>query len=361
VDLAGGTRTISLINSATFAGVISNGALSLLASSNNQGLNLANTNTYTGTTTVTRGVLRPRVAGALPVNTTLVMNSQGLEEWDTATLDLSQLPEAGAAVGSLAGTASSFVDLGTKTLTVGGNNTSTTFAGAITNTGSLVKTGSGSLTLTGPNTYSGATTVQAGTLVVVRTNLTATIGPSTMALAFSNQTPGTYPVLYGGSLPGVSSGPVSASGLANGQTATWDSTGGNVTVSSIPPAGETIGDFLPPGEPTNAAQVGKYLIGGATNFTSASEAPVLTANSSVLVLSAIIRTNDAGYSSNQVVGQWVTQLPQFSSLAPGSNEVVGTASANQTNVPAGFERRDFTVNRSNGPTRLFLRLKAVLE
>ena len=55
----------------------------------------------------------------------------------------------------------------TITITVGSDNTNTTFSGVIQNglsTTSLVKTGSGTLTLAGTNTYTGTTTVSTGTL-----------------------------------------------------------------------------------------------------------------------------------------------------------------------------------------------------
>ncbi len=67
-------------------------------------------------------------------------------------------------IGSLAGTGG--VELGSGTLAVGVNNSSTVFSGVISGTGSLVKTGSAILTLTGTNTYTGITTNLAGSLLV---------------------------------------------------------------------------------------------------------------------------------------------------------------------------------------------------
>ena len=78
-----------------------------------------------------------------------------------------------AAIGSLSGVDGSTVTLGNGTLRIGGDNTSTNFAGSIsdsggvsTNTGgSIVKVGAGTLTLSGSNnSYSGTTTLTGGTL-----------------------------------------------------------------------------------------------------------------------------------------------------------------------------------------------------
>ena len=51
-------------------------------------------------------------------------------------------------------------------LTAGGNNTSTTYGGALSGSGSLTKAGAGDLILTGSNTYSGQTTIGSGTLQI---------------------------------------------------------------------------------------------------------------------------------------------------------------------------------------------------
>ena len=74
----------------------------------------------------------------------------------------------GTTVGSLAGTSNgAIVALGGKTLTVGGNNLSTSFAGSVAGSGSLVKEGTGTLTITsGGRINSGATIVSQGTLEI---------------------------------------------------------------------------------------------------------------------------------------------------------------------------------------------------
>lgn len=74
-----------------------------------------------------------------------------------------------SSIGSLAGGGASGgnVSLGANTLTVGGLNTNTTYAGVISGTnGALTKTGSGVLTLSAANSYTGETTASDGTLVI---------------------------------------------------------------------------------------------------------------------------------------------------------------------------------------------------
>jgi autotransporter-associated beta strand protein len=77
-------------------------------------------------------------------------------------MDLSGLTQSAVTIGSLAGSGS--VDNAGFNLTVGNNNLSTLFSGAISGRGGLTKSGTGTLTLNGANTYSGPTTVSAGVL-----------------------------------------------------------------------------------------------------------------------------------------------------------------------------------------------------
>lgn len=84
-----------------------------------------------------------------------------------ATLDLGGFSNS---VGSLAGAGTVTTSApGPVTLTTGGNDTSTTFSGSLTDGSgqlALTKTGSGTLILSGDSTFSGGTVVQEGSLLV---------------------------------------------------------------------------------------------------------------------------------------------------------------------------------------------------
>ena len=70
-------------------------------------------------------------------------------------------------VGGLTGSSDvALTDLGggAVTLSVGGNNQSTTYDGSLTGLGNLTKVGNGALTLTNTHSYQGATTIAGGTL-----------------------------------------------------------------------------------------------------------------------------------------------------------------------------------------------------
>ncbi len=81
-----------------------------------------------------------------------------------ASLDLTEQTAPGVTIGSLEGSGG-HVHLGTNNLTVGSNNLSTEFHGAIQDEGSLTKIGTGNLTLSNASTYTGGTIVNGGTLL----------------------------------------------------------------------------------------------------------------------------------------------------------------------------------------------------
>ena len=137
---------------------------------------LYGTNTYSGSTTVNGGVVRGGATNAFsPTSTFITADSLGV------LLDLNSFSQT---IGGLSGGGSTGgnVTLGIGTLTLGGNNVSTTYAGAIIGAGGLVKQGTGVFTLSGANnTYSGQTTVNQGVFQAGVTN--AFSRNSTVAMA----------------------------------------------------------------------------------------------------------------------------------------------------------------------------------
>ncbi len=183
-------------------------------------LTLAGTtaNTYTGITTVNAGTLDlsktgsvNALAGNLIVGdgsgsaTVRWLAANQVADSSAITLDATGTPVLNLngysdTVGSLASSnASAAVQLGSGSLTTGGDNSSTAFAGVISGTGgSLTKTGSGTLTLTGANTYSGGTTVSAGVLQGSTTSLPGNIA-NNAAVVFDQASAGTYAGVMSGS------------------------------------------------------------------------------------------------------------------------------------------------------------------
>ncbi|OAI00842.1 DUF4347 domain-containing protein [Methylomonas methanica] len=144
--------TITNANAVTLSGILS-GAEALTKAGAGT-LSLTGSNTHTGAVAVSVGGLT-LVGGSSIGNTSAVTVDSG------ATLTLGGGAET---IGSLAGAGN--VVLGYK-LTLGGNNTNTSFSGAISGSGNgIEKTGTGTMTLSGANTYTGSTTVSAGTLAL---------------------------------------------------------------------------------------------------------------------------------------------------------------------------------------------------
>src|SRR5262249_8341042 len=140
---------------------------------------LATDNTYTGTTTVSAGILNIRSAGALPFS---VFGSPTVKSG--ATLQLQALNGPVIVPLSLAGTGSNgggalengagnsqwiaeITLAADSRIAVDGPGDTLTLTGGVHGPGGLEKTGAGTLVLSSTiNNYSGATTVNAGTLAL---------------------------------------------------------------------------------------------------------------------------------------------------------------------------------------------------
>jgi fibronectin-binding autotransporter adhesin len=154
-SLTTATLTVGNVAATTFSGVINNGNSVLALTKVGAGtLTLNGTTTYSGATNITAGVLAGGALNSLSPSSAFIIASG-------ATLDTSLADQA---IGSLAGVVGATVTLGAHTLTTGGDNTSTTYAGLITGSGILTKLGTGTLTLSGTSNYTGATNITAGTL-----------------------------------------------------------------------------------------------------------------------------------------------------------------------------------------------------
>jgi fibronectin-binding autotransporter adhesin len=151
IALGGNTLSVGGTNASfVFMGQMSGaGGLTKLGSGT---MTLSGLNTYSGATALSAGTLTLSGGGAIGDLSALSMNAG-------TTLNLGDAET----IGSLSGTG--VVALGANTLTTGGNNATTSFAGVISGAGGLAKTGTGVFTLTGANTYSGQTSVLAGSLV----------------------------------------------------------------------------------------------------------------------------------------------------------------------------------------------------
>ena len=117
---------------------------------------LAGANSFDGNLTVSAGTLKLSNSAVLPQAAVMLDNSPGVALALAADGRIGSLAGGGAAGGG--------VDLAGFTLSTGGLNTSTLFAGSISGSGGLVKQGSGQFSLSGSNSFSGPVQVQNGTL-----------------------------------------------------------------------------------------------------------------------------------------------------------------------------------------------------
>jgi autotransporter-associated beta strand protein len=204
------TLTTGLAANSTYSGIIQDGSGNVAVTKAGSGkLTLTGANAYSGTTSVSAGVLNIQNATGLGTTAagTSVTSGAALQIQGGITVGAESLSLNGTGVGAtgalrnisdtniygglvtLAGATRINSDAGTLTLSNAGTITGATFGLTVggsgdtvinsiigTTTGTLTKDGSGTLTLAGANTYSGTTTINAGTVSVVTPANTGTGG-----------------------------------------------------------------------------------------------------------------------------------------------------------------------------------------
>jgi len=252
VDLGGANRTLTVANSAYFYGAVTNGGMNVMRNNTDLGstktLGLYGMNSYSGGTTV-NGSVDYVYNPILWLGNDRALGSGSLNLAGGGSLTVKAVSKADDIYNasriisndiSIATGVSGVFDAGTNSVTsldgslIGIVTNNMTLMGAISGEGSLVKTNSGNLTLTGTLRYTnGTTTVADGNLIVVKTNLTATVSSSTVGIYFSNNVlAGTYEVLPG-ALNGTYS-PATYDNLASGQSAVFYQSTGKVVVMGNP-------------------------------------------------------------------------------------------------------------------------------
>jgi autotransporter-associated beta strand protein len=199
-------------------------------------LTLSGTNSYVGTTAIAAGVLQAGAANGFNQTSAHTVSAGAILRLNNFDVTIGSL--AGAGTVENAGTANA------RTITVGGDNSSTSFSGTLQNGGAfglgLTKVGNGALTLSGANTNTGNITVNGGTL-----NVTGTWTGNTTSSIF----------VYGGTNTAVSVANVSADMTSFGHT------GSNVTLG-IAVYNQTAGTV----DVTGNGSTATYIAGAAGSY-----------------------------------------------------------------------------------------------
>lgn len=192
---SGNLTIYTLFTTNTFSGPISGSGNFTLIDIGSGNISFSGTNTFTGTV---------NLSCHLFAGSTQALGSGASYVLDNAANTELNITGFNNSIGSITGGGASGgnVILGAATLTVGGNNTSTTYDGVISGTGGVTKSGTGKFTLSRANTYTGATTINAGNLSVTGSlaSGSATTVNTTGKLSGTGTVSGTTSVTAGGKL-----------------------------------------------------------------------------------------------------------------------------------------------------------------
>jgi len=272
---------------------------------------LSGPTTFSGFTGIASSTLTLGHALALQ-NSTLLYDNYG------GALSFGSL--SNATLGALSGSQNLALQndsLGAVALTVGNNDASTLYSGALSGSGSLTKTGTGTFTLSGANTYTGTTTINNGTLTLdgagvlsnpdIVVNATTPGTTATFALADS-ATQTINSLTFGGA--GATSSSTNNVSLGANSVLTLD---GNVTyLSTNNPLGSTISG---PGTLSLGDSQRTFDIGNSANATND-----LTISSNISGTGSILKTGTGTLAlsgSNNTFSGGVT-IDQGTLLAVGT-------------------------------------------
>jgi len=156
-------------NNLVITGIIADGGngynLAINPEASTESITLSGANTYSGQTTMSGTT----AVGKLVLNNSLALQNSTLSISAGSLSFSSSVSSHAFTLGGLSGSIAiglSDSSSNAVALTVGNNNSSTSYSGVLSGSGSLSKIGSGTLTLSGASTYGGTTAVSVGTLLV---------------------------------------------------------------------------------------------------------------------------------------------------------------------------------------------------
>ena len=272
-------------------------------------------NSYTGTTTVSAGTLDLSNQNAVQ-NSTVMLSGGGL------VFDSSVTGNAFTLGGLAASSSGPGYDLALQdnaattpnavTLSVGYNNTDTTYAGVLSGQGSLVKIGTGMLTLTGSNIHTGGTQLNAGTLSFANGSLGAT-----GLIDFT----GTSTLQWNGNTLDISS----RLKIEDGFTATIDTHGNDVNFANTLQTGTLQSGALA------KTGTGTLTLAAINNYTGGT---FLNQGTLGFISGALDTTNSVDFTGNSTL-QWIGNSQDLSSRLKIEDGVTATIDTNGNDVSFG--------------------------
>ncbi|MCX6874662.1 MAG: autotransporter-associated beta strand repeat-containing protein [Verrucomicrobia bacterium] len=289
---------------------------------------LSNANTFVGDTVVSSGTLTLDHANAL-AGSTLNHDSPGgtLNFGVTATT-----------LGGLKGTQSLVLNQASNpvTLSVGGNNQDTQYAGTLSGNGSLTKVGSGTLTLTSAAIYLGNTTVTTGTLTATALENTAQVivnGGKLNAQSYNSAAPLSVAVGAEADLSGTG---LTLADVTNDGTVRFTGGSGAITLASLSGGGITT---IAAGADLGTLASGTVFFNGATaSVATLDDAAVQLASGTALAVASGTQTTGSITGAGRLIktGSGILSLDGTNNYAGGTTINGGTLSFGSAgSLPAG--------------------------